>query len=196
MSNTLKHVTGDRFPLITITLKDRNTVDSDPSDPDTWEVVDISTNVQGVRIDYFQADFQTNDIVPTNSTNLFTKAGHGLLDDDRVRFSAQTTLPTGIDEDVLYFVVNTTTDTFQVSTTEGGAVNTFSSDGSGQLNVIKQFDTVAGTIIGGGTGGQFTFVHSTLVWENPGDYDIEYVVRFDTGKETVFDRDHLEIRTR
>lgn len=196
MSNTIKHVTGDRFPLIIITLKDRNTPDSDPSDPDTWDVVDLSTNVQGVRVDYFQADFQLVDITPTNATNLFTSESHGLENGKRVRFSSETTFPTGIVETVLYFVVNKTDDTFQVSLTEGGAVVTFSDDGVGQLNAITQFSSAAGTIVGGGTGGQFTFTHPNDVWENPGDYALEYVVIFDTGKETVFDRDCLEIRSR
>lgn len=196
MSNTLKHVTGDRFPLIQVTLKDRNTVDSDPADPDTWDVVDISVNVQGVRIDYFQADFQLTDIAVANATDLFTKVDHKLVDDDRVRFSPQTTIPQGLSEDTLYYVITATDDTFQVSASEGGTAVVLSDDGAGQLNAIKQFDTAVGTIIGGGTGGQFTFVHPTLVWENPGCYDLEYLVRFDTGKETVFDRDQLEIRSR
>lgn len=50
-------------------------------------------------------------------------AGHGLSDDDRVavyNVHAES-LPTGLAEGTLYWVVGATTDTFQVSLTQGGA---------------------------------------------------------------------------
>ncbi len=65
----------------------------------------------------------------TNATNLFTDAGHGLVDTDRVKIQG-TTVPTGINADTIYYVVTGTTDTFQVSLTSGGAAVTFSDDGT------------------------------------------------------------------
>lgn len=202
MANSIKMVQGDRYPLITITLKDRGDPNADPNDPDTWPIVDLSTGIDGIRVEYYQSDLTLIDV--TDSTNdEFGKEAHGLLAGDRVRFSTSGTLPVPLDENVLYYVIDSTAganaDFFKVSTTEGGSAVDITVAGVGQLNVIKLFDTATGTIVGGGGGGQFTYTHPNLVWENPGDYLVEYVVRLTgppAGKETVYDKDNLEIRRR
>lgn len=198
MGTTIRMVQGDRYPVLTNTLKDSNSVQSDPRDPDTWPIIDLSVNVDSVRIDYYTRGFQLLDVTIDFASNKIDVVGHGLSNDDRVRFSSSGTFPTGLDEITLFYVVNKNEDDFQVSLTEGGAAVSISDAGVGQLNVIMQFDTQAGTLIGGGTGGQFSWTHPTLVWENPGDYELEYVVIRTTpaGKETVIDRDHLELRRR
>lgn len=200
MSNTIKHVQGDRYPVITITLRDKGDANADPSDPDSWPVVDLSSNLDGIRIDYYQAKEQYRNITPSATADTLTKSGHKLDNADRVRFSSSGTIPAGLSENTLYFVIETDQDsgTFQVSTSEGGSAVDITDTGSGQLNVIRQFDSKDGTLVGDGSGGQFTFVHPVLVWENPGDYEVEYVVRWTSpaGKETVYDRDLLELRVR
>lgn len=58
------------------------------------------------------------------SGNLFTVPAHGLVADDRVCFYAagSSALPGGVTEGTVYFVrTGTTTDTFTVATTQGGA---------------------------------------------------------------------------
>ncbi len=69
----------------------------------------------------------------TDTGDLFTSPAHGLADDDRVTFRAQTgdTLPTGIAAGTVYYVISATTDTFQVSATEGGGAVALTADGAG-----------------------------------------------------------------
>lgn len=62
------------------------------------------------------------------ATDIFTSAGHGLVNDDRVYISA-TTLPTGISAIILYYIIAAAADTFQVSLTSGGAAVTFTTNG-------------------------------------------------------------------
>lgn len=67
-----------------------------------------------------------------DSGDTVTKNGHGLLNGDVVQFSAITST-TGISINTDYFVVGSTTNTFQVALTEGGAAIALSTDGSGTL---------------------------------------------------------------
>ena len=127
-----------------------------------------------------------------------------------MRFGTSGTLPAGLSETTLYYVVSSTADldtlaaggtdtgTFKVSLTEGGSAVDITDTGSGQLNVIKQFDTAAVTLVGDGSTGQGTFTHPAEVWANPGTYELEYVVIWTSpsGKETVYERDILELRSR
>ena len=62
-------------------------------------------------------------------------------------FTTTDTLPTGISLDTVYFVVNQLAATFQISTTTGGSVLTFSDNGTGIATVLvelppKSFETV------------------------------------------------------
>ena len=205
---------GDRYPVVTVTLRDANTTDADPTDPDSWDAIDLSSNVSSVRVDYFQSKITLLNVTPVVATDLIIHDGsvvgstdaldHGLLNGDRVRFKIETTIPAGLVITTLYYVVNSLnvaddgSASFQVATTKGGTAITITTTGSGQLNVVKQFDTAVGTLVGGGSGGQFTFTHPDLVWQNPGDYDLEYVVvrTSPAGNETVLERDVLELRPR
>ena len=65
--------------------------------------------------------------------DLFTSYGHGRVDDDQVVLQASpgSALPTGVSEDVVYYVISATTDTFQLSATEGGGAIALTSDGEG-----------------------------------------------------------------
>jgi hypothetical protein len=57
------------------------------------------------------------------TANTITSSAHGLVNTDRVRVYNvfAESLPTGLTEGTLYFVVGAATDTFQVSLTSGGA---------------------------------------------------------------------------
>jgi surface protein len=82
----------------------------------------------------------TNTPLTTGETVTFTDAGdlvstvvaHGLSDGDEVSFSAITTT-TGIVINTIYFVVNATTNTFQVAASVGGAALPLTNNGSGTV---------------------------------------------------------------
>jgi TP901-1 family phage major tail protein len=76
-----------------------------------------------------------------DSGDTVTKSAHGLLAGDIVSFSDITTT-TGIVEDTEYYVVNPSTNTFQVAATEGGSALTLTTDGTGTLS--EGFRTVGG----------------------------------------------------
>lgn len=67
----------------------------------------------------------------TNGTNIVNRVGHGLSNGTSIRFSTTGTLPAEIRDDQFYWVINTATDTFQVSDTEGGGIFSFTDDGTG-----------------------------------------------------------------
>lgn len=67
----------------------------------------------------------------------FTYASHGLAVGDPVRFYQSDVLPGGLTYDKVYFVVNTTVDTFQVSETFGGAALDITSVPGGALYTSK-----------------------------------------------------------
>lgn len=67
------------------------------------------------------------------STDYLTAPAHGLSDDQTVRIEDVPggTLPTGLSEDTTYYVINSTADTFQLSTSQGGAAVNMTADGAG-----------------------------------------------------------------
>ena len=66
----------------------------------------------------------------TDSGDLVTATGHGLIDGDIVSLKTITGT-TGIFVKTIYYVVNATTDTFQLSLTQGGSVIDLVTDGTG-----------------------------------------------------------------
>lgn len=73
--------------------------------------------------------------VDTTLTNdQFLSPGHGLANNDRViLFNVLgSTLPTGVTEGTVYYVVSAATDTFKVSTTSGGSAVDLTAVGSGE----------------------------------------------------------------
>ena len=65
-------------------------------------------------------------------TNTFEISGHGLKDGQLAIFTnTGGSLPGGVDEDEYYYVVNSTTGTFQVSDSYGGSVISLTSTGTG-----------------------------------------------------------------
>jgi hypothetical protein len=83
------------------------------------------------------------------STDVFTSYAHGFSNDDRVQLRASIAgdLPTGLSESVLYHIVGVTTDTFQISLTQGGAAVNGTTDGEVLVaqvepRVVNSGDTV------------------------------------------------------
>lgn len=67
----------------------------------------------------------------------FTKTSHGLLNGEPVSITGAT-VPTGITRYAIYYVINRTSNDFQVSTTPGGSAVSFSTSGSTTLrNAFK-----------------------------------------------------------
>ena len=79
-----------------------------------------------------------------NATDLITSAGHGLSNGDVVQFTnSGGALPTGISALTNYYIINATTDTFQVTATPASttAVN-FTTDGTGTNSVNLKGKTI------------------------------------------------------
>jgi hypothetical protein len=95
---------------------------------------------------------EVGDIESVNtSTEHITITAHGLSNDDRVHFTTTGALPTGLSINVAYFVVNKTTNTFQVSLTLGGSAVDLTGAGSGTStchNTAVYADAVAADDLG------------------------------------------------
>lgn len=79
----------------------------------------------------FTADF---------STNILTSAAHGKNDGDIVTLSnSGGALPAGLAADTKYFIISSTTNTFQLSLTAGGAAVNFTDNGTGTHSFHDQF---------------------------------------------------------
>ena len=65
-----------------------------------------------------------------NFFNMVNVKAHGLENGDMIRFYTKGTLPAELNTGQWYYIVNKTTDTFQVSETEGGSVVAFTDDGT------------------------------------------------------------------
>lgn len=79
------------------------------------------------------------------TADTFEVPAHGWSNNDRVFLQqfAGISIPGGITKDVVYYVVNATTDDFQLSTTSGGAAIAISSIGQGTLQKITNARTLA-----------------------------------------------------
>jgi hypothetical protein len=81
------------------------------------------------------------------SDDIFRSDAHGLVNTDRVFLAAVSgeALPTPLAATTLYFVISSTTDTFQLSTTSGGASVAITTDGE-----VAWFKTVPETFTNAG----------------------------------------------
>lgn len=83
----------------------------------SWDQVRTSTS----------EDFTTNYAV----NNKLTDAGHSLSNDDLIKLTSDDTLPTGLSEDVIYYVINAGANDFEVALTSGGVAVALTSNGVG-----------------------------------------------------------------
>jgi hypothetical protein len=92
------------------------------------------------------ATFLNTDV--DTGTETITITAHGLLNDDKVIFTSTGTLPAGLSTATTYFVINKTTDTFQVSATLGGTAVDMTDGGTG-THTMRPLQPINAT---GGTG--------------------------------------------
>ena len=89
-----------------------------------------------------------------NATDTYTATDHGLSDGDIILVaSSASDLPNGLNENTLYYVISSTTNTFQLSTTSAGSAVSISDDGTGTHSFYTQFyvpDLRGSTAIGKG----------------------------------------------
>jgi hypothetical protein len=73
------------------------------------------------------------------ATDVFTAPSHGLADGNRVELEAPSgaTLPAGVSVNTIYFVRDSTTNTFKLAATSGGAAIDITSNGSGVVRFIN-----------------------------------------------------------
>lgn len=95
------------------------------------------TNTSGIEIGQQVTAVGTSTTTPaavtlTDATDLVTRTAHGLQNDDEISFAAITTT-TGLVINTIYYVINATTDTFQVAATLGGAALPLTTNGSGTI---------------------------------------------------------------
>ncbi len=77
--------------------------------------------------------------------NTVTRAGHGLVNGNRISFSSITGT-TGLSTYIIYYVVNATTDTFQVSLIAGGTALTLTTDGTGTILAIPTIVSIVANV--------------------------------------------------
>jgi len=73
----------------------------------------------------------TGDFTANASTNILTSTAHGLSNGDRIWVDSTDTLPAPLDWNLYYYVINKTTNTFQLSLTSGGSAIDITNTGSG-----------------------------------------------------------------
>ena len=66
-----------------------------------------------------------------NTTDIVIKTTHWLTINDEVKFTTTGTLPTGITANTYYYVINPTTNNFQISTSKWGTAINFTTNGTG-----------------------------------------------------------------
>ena len=91
-----------------------------------------------------------------NTSNTLTGIGHGLQNDATVTLWGED-LPVGLNGDTTYYIINSATDTLQLSLTQGGAAVSFTDNGSGRMTIanattFKVPDLRGRSPLGAGTG--------------------------------------------
>lgn len=95
-----------------------------------------------VHVESFEAVKADQLMSADHTASTFTAAAHGFSNGDQCSIYAGTLLngtagliPTGINSALTFFIINKTTNTFQIAQTSGGTAITFSDNGSGPLYV-------------------------------------------------------------
>ena len=109
-----------------------------------YGLYDASTSGNLLQFEYLSAAEPLPFTAATSDT--ITAPAHGLVNTDRIVLDAGEVgvLPTGLSATTVYFVISAATDTFQVSTTSGGAAVDITVGGSGLWRKVD-VKTVAAT---------------------------------------------------
>lgn len=101
-------------------------------DPGALLVI-TGTGTAGIYID---AGLAATTVTPNPDADTFTAVAHGFVDGDGpMQVTASTTIPAGLSGDEHYFIKLVDDDTFQLTAGLGGAVATFTDDGTGTVKV-------------------------------------------------------------
>lgn len=99
------------------------------------------------------------------STDVVTANSHGFSNGYHVLVDSTVTLPGGLSKQVIYYVINVTTNTFQLSTTSGGSAVNITDTGTGTHTVYNNSllpNRCGRTAIGSGTGTKVATIASIL----------------------------------
>ena len=116
---------------------------------------EVSANIQSAitaaAIDGVSASIKLDNVFVTfqDATDTVTYNSHGLLAGDTVVFNTITTT-TGISSNTQYYVLNPTTNTFQLSLTAGGPAVVLTNNGSGTMSgaiVVCLFDDITTSFV-------------------------------------------------
>jgi hypothetical protein len=136
-----------------------------------------------------------------SGTDTLTSNAHGLSNDDRIALWSdyRGTLPTGLDNTTLYHVVGATTNTFQLSTTQGGGAVNFTDNGTASMYwasgrmywiIVVDSDTIqlalSAADAGAGTQVDLTSVGQGRILDTFGDRQRSVDVILDTGAAISF----------
>lgn len=135
MNPTSRVVTlvADTVTVVTLPADDVNTATN------FVEIVTDGAAPIDFRVQESQAPVLVGDATFAGTGDIWTFAAHGLVDDDRVRFSAVGTGAVGYAVDTDYYVITSATNTFQLSATEGGAAIVGTGDSVGTWTLDKHF---------------------------------------------------------
>ena len=91
------------------------------------------------------------DFTADAGTDVLTATSHGLSDNDQVILSSTNTLPAGLSVNTIYYVISATTNTFQLSTTEGGSAVDITDTGTGthSFHTSQYLPNLNGSVIVG-----------------------------------------------
>ncbi|MGH6719589.1 MAG: phage tail fiber protein [Alphaproteobacteria bacterium] len=99
-----------------------------------WDAVSAGNCLWTGWLSTIVKPFVGNDV----TTDFIRSPAHGFANSDRVAFEAEDagTLPTGLVDTTLYFVVSAATDEFKVSLTDGGGAVDITAQGTGKVRKV------------------------------------------------------------
>jgi uncharacterized Zn-binding protein involved in type VI secretion len=146
---TLNHDAWPRLPVLPITVYCTGGYTGNPGySPANGNLVDGCLPVPIGVIDAIDSEVRVSGASPAGGTVTMTiaspcvvsKTSHGYANNRRVSFKTTGSLPTGLTTNVGgYYVVNATTDTFELSLTSGGASINTSGTQSGTHTIFDQY---------------------------------------------------------
>lgn len=118
------------------------------TDANNWDTGQVPETGDAIVIEDGNSDIlwgldQIATFTATNATNLFTASGHQFVEDQKVRVSnSGGALPSGLSTGTDYYVLNATTDTFQLSASRGGSAVSISDDGTGTHTIAVELASI------------------------------------------------------
>jgi hypothetical protein len=111
------------------------------SSPSTASLIVFEQNIDSVTLNTDLKGYATRDAGRTFTTDYGTDnkldiSSHGLSNDDRITVSSSSTIPAGLAAGTVYYVVNKTTNDFELSASSGGSAVNITSNGSGTHTAV------------------------------------------------------------